>query len=292
MNKRFALTGIALSLGLLAACGQSNSSPPAPDTQAKAKAAAKEALVTVDQTPITGEMFAFYINEKFQKAPRLRRNPKVQNQAINELINLVLLAREAEKQGLDKRSAVQAALAVQRMQLLSRLALQEYAKKHPATEAEIDKAYKARYLNRPGEEYKARHILVKTEDEAKEIIAQLKKGADFATLAKEKSTGPSGKKGGDLGWFDAAQMVKPFSAAVAKLEPGHFTETPVKTQFGWHVILLEQKRAKQPPKREAVEVSLKEQILRRHLSEYVRELARTAKVEVNKKFMNKKAQGE
>ena len=287
MNKRLAITGTALSLGLLAACEQSNSSPP-PATPAEAQATARETLVTVDQTPITGEMFAFYLNEKFQKAPRLRSNPKVQNQVINELINLALLSHEAEKQGLDKRSDVQAAMKVQRMQLLSRMALQEYARKHPATQEEIDQAYKARYLDQKGEEYKARHILVKTEDEAKAIIAQLEKGADFASLAKEKSTGPSGKKGGDLGWFDAAQMVKPFSDAVARLKPGQFTKTPVKTQFGWHVILLEKKRAKEPPKKEAVEAQLKEQILRRHLSEHVRELAQAAKVDVNKKFMNKK----
>ena len=98
------------------------------------------------------------------------------------------------------------------------------------------------------EETSARHILVKEEEEAKAIIAALAEGGDFVALAKEKSTGPTGPNGGDLGYFQKEQMVKPFADAAFALEPGAFTKEPVKTQFGWHVILAEDRRADTPAK--------------------------------------------
>ena len=99
----------------------------------------------------------------------------------------------------------------------------------------------------PPKEFKARHILVETQSEANSIVAELEGGANFAELAKTKSTGPSGPNGGDLGWFSPNQMVQPFSQAVAALEDGAFSKTPVQTQFGWHVILREDSREATPP---------------------------------------------
>ncbi|WP_375687800.1 peptidylprolyl isomerase [Pseudooceanicola sp. LIPI14-2-Ac024] len=115
------------------------------------------------------------------------------------------------------------------------------------TEEQIQAAYDAQYANVEGTEYKARHILVETEDEAKALIEELDGGADFATLAQEKSTGPSGPNGGDLGWFGPGMMVKPFEDAVMALEPGAHSAEPTETQFGWHVILLEETRDKAAP---------------------------------------------
>ena len=127
---------------------------------------------------------------------------------------------------------------------------------------------------------RARHILVKTEPEAKEIIAELDKGADFATLAKDQSTGPSAAQGGDLGWFSANQMVAPFSEAVIALENGKYTSEPVKTQFGWHVIIREDSRDQTPPSFESVKEQMRPAVQREKIQQYIDGLRKTAKVEV------------
>ncbi len=121
------------------------------------------------------------------------------------------------------------------------------------SEDAIKAAYEEKFAGADsGVEYKASHILVETEEEARKLIAELDGGADFATLARDHSTGPSGPNGGDLGWFGPGMMVKPFEEAVATLEPGGYTKDPVKTQFGWHVVLLVETRAKEAPALEAV----------------------------------------
>ena len=134
--------------------------------------------------------------------------------------------------------------------------------------------------NPPKIEHKARHILVETEDKAKELITQLDGGADFAELAKEHSTGPSGPKGGDLGYFAADQMVPEFSAAAEKLEPGQHTAEPVKTQFGWHVIKLEDRREIAPPPFEEVQKQLLEETSQETLQAIFTDLREGAEVEI------------
>ena len=130
-----------------------------------------------------------------------------------------------------------------------------------------------------GKEYKARHILVKTEDEAKAVVKQLDDGSDFAKLAKEKSTGPSGKTGGDLGWFRPQQMVPPFSDAVAAMKKNTYTKKPVKTQFGWHVIKLEDLRDVQPPKFEDIKDQVKTIVQTKRVQKYVKSLRDKAKID-------------
>jgi peptidyl-prolyl cis-trans isomerase C len=121
-------------------------------------------------------------------------------------------------------------------------------------------------------EFKARHILVESQGEANDLIAQLDDGADFAELAKEKSTGPSGPSGGDLGWFPPDRMVPSFSAAVQGLDNGAYTKEPVQTQFGWHVILREDSRESVPPPFESVRDALKQQVEGQKLQEYIESL--------------------
>ena len=123
-----------------------------------------------------------------------------------------------------------------------------------------------------GEEVKARHILVACEEDAKAIIEELKKGADFAKLAAEKSTGPSGTSGGDLGYFTADAMVPEFSEAAFALKPGEITEAPVQTQFGWHVIKVEDRRAVQPPSFEQMQPQLAQEMTREILTKAIEEL--------------------
>lgn len=248
-----------------------------------------QTLVTVNGQSVTGEMFGIYLNDRMQKAPGSKNTAQFQNQAINELINIMLLSQSATNAGLDKRQDVATALKLQRDQLLSRLALQEYVAQNKPTDEALKKSFEERYAKQEGEEYKAQHILVKTEEEAKKLIEELNGGADFTELAKAHSTGPTGKNGGELGWFDAGQMVKPFSDATKDLEPGKISQTPVKTQFGWHVIRLEEKRAKQPPTFESMRQNLLAEAQRKSLSDYVTQLREQAQIDINENLAKEPA---
>ncbi len=134
--------------------------------------------------------------------------------------------------------------------------------------------------NPPATEHHARHILVTSEEAAREVIAKLDEGVDFAELAKERSTGPSGVKGGDLGYFTADQMVPEFSEAAAKLEPGQYSKDPVQTQFGWHVIKVEDRRTAAPPGFEEVEKKLREELAREAVTAIFKQLREGATVEI------------
>ncbi len=284
MRYHFIPAAVAAALAFGSGCEQSSpplnaAENPTPPTVDEIRS---QTLVTVNDQSVTGEMFGIYLNDRMQKAPGAKNTAQFQNQAINELINIMLLAQSATNAGLDKRQDVATALTMQRDQLLSRLALQEYAVNNEPTDEELKKSFEERYAKQEeGEEYKARHILVKNEEEAKTLIAQLNGGADFAELAKEHSTGPTGKNGGDLGWFDAGQMVKPFSDATKDLEPGKISQTPVETQFGWHVIRLEEKRVKQPPTFESMRQKLLAEAQRKNLADYVNQLRGQAQIDIN-----------
>ncbi len=156
----------------------------------------------------------------------------------------------------------------------------EKIQSEPVGEEEIRAAYEKMKAAWPEEtEWNASHILVKTKEEAEAIIKELEGGADFATLARDRSTGPSGKRGGELGWFGKGMMVAPFEKAVTELEPGQFTTEPVKTQFGWHVIRLNDKRRKAPPSLEEVRGKIVQELQRRRIEKAVEEALARAKVE-------------
>src|SRR5690606_13747347 len=126
------------------------------------------------------------------------------------------------------------------------------------SDEEMQKAYQQHLAESPaGEEVKARHILLDSEEDAKAVIEELNKGGDFQQLARDRSTGPSAPQGGDLGWFSKDQMVEPFSDAAFQMRPGDYSKAPVKTQFGWHVILVEDRREKPAPSFEEVEAELR-----------------------------------
>ncbi|WP_036252385.1 peptidylprolyl isomerase [Methylobacter sp. BBA5.1] len=198
---------------------------------------------------------------------------------IEELIQRELLVQEALKKGLDKSPEVVQRLETLKKSLLSQAVLQDYLKANPVTDEEIKAEYDSKVAAEKGTEYKARHILVKTEDEAKKLIAKLDKGANFAELASKHSTDTS-SEGGDLGWFTANQMVAPFSQAVETLENGKYTKTPVQTQFGWHVILREDSRPQTPPPFEAVKEQLAPYLQRQKVQSMIENLRKQAQVEV------------
>ena len=156
--------------------------------------------------------------------------------------------------------------------------LQKYLEEHPVTDAELKPEYDAQVAAMP-REYHARHILVEDKAMADSITKDLKGGADFAKLAEQKSKDSSGKSGGDLGWFTLDTMVKPFADAVAALQPGQLTEQPVQSQFGWHVIKLEESRASAPPAFEEVKDRVKVIVQRKKLQTYLEDLRKNAKIE-------------
>ena len=176
--------------------------------------------------------------------PQYKQVPyaQIRGQLVERMVEQTLVADAARKQGLHKEPDIQQRIKAIQRSLLNEAYLSRIMKAE-LTDAKIRDAYQKSIALQPKrEEVRARHILVKTKAEADAIIAQLKKGGDFIKLAKEKSTGPSGKNGGDLGFFADGQMVPPFSKAAFALDEGQITETPVKTQFGYHVIKVEDRR--------------------------------------------------
>jgi len=200
---------------------------------------------------------------------------------IEELIQRELLVQDATQKQLDKSAEVVSQLEVAKKTLLTQADLQNYLKTNPVTDAEMQAEYDSKIGSGKGTEYKARHILVKTEKEAKDLITELDKGADFAKLANKHSMdAKESQNGGDLGWFSSGQMVAPFSEAVAKLEKGKYTKTPVQTQFGWHVILSEDSRAQTPPSLDSVKEQLKPFLQRKKIQALLETLRKQAKVEI------------
>ena len=283
------------SIGLLFGCNQhdSQAEPSTADAQShsailpaptpQAADLDENILVMVNDQPITKMMFGVYFQERLRTTPNAQNSPEMQMAALNELTNVMLVAQDAEKKQLDKRDDVAAALELLRVKLLTQTAIQDYARTNPPSDEEIKQVYDAEYAGKTTSEYKARHILVKEEAQAKSLIEQLDKGADFASLAKEHSTGPTGKNGGDLGWFDGSQMVKPFADAVKALEAGKYTKTPVQTQFGWHVIQLEDTRESPPPSLEQVKPTILSQLQQQSLAHYMEELRSKSTLQFNEK---------
>ncbi len=241
--------------------------------------AEKKIIVQVNDTKFDS---AFY--DKY-KAMRKKQNPALPDAKIDkilkqELVNREILYQSAVKDNLEKNKDIAFNLKVSRQEVLINAAMQKVLLLNPITEADIKKEYDSTVASRSGKEFKARHILVATEKEAKEIIELLNKGGSFEKLATEKSTGPSNKKGGDLGWFPGGQMVPEFSKAIETMKKGTYSKEPVKTRFGWHIIKLENERTSAPPEFKQVKDRLKVHMQNRALSEYVNKLRKTAKITV------------
>jgi peptidyl-prolyl cis-trans isomerase C len=290
----FSRTLLALALAAaLSGCDQmpmNASNEAGDDSQASAAegttapaADTSEVIATVNGAPITRNLFEVYKAQRNQGRPGdpNGQNPEV---VLDELINLELASQDGIRQGIDQQSEIVAQIAQQRRAVVASATLQQQLADHPVTDEELQAFYTEKTAD-VGQEFKARHILLKDEETAKNMIAELDKGADFGELAKEHSTGPSGPKGGELGWFAPGQMVKPFSDAVAKLEKGAYTKEPVKTQFGWHVIMLDDVRDLTPPPLEQVKKQLKVVMQNQRLKDYVAGLREKAAIEINEETM-------
>ncbi|MFL6799108.1 MAG: peptidylprolyl isomerase [Xanthobacteraceae bacterium] len=197
---------------------------------------------------------------------------------ISYLADVIMITQAADKKKLAENPDFKRRLAFLRNKLLMGFGLQEETKA-ALTEEALQQTYQEAVRSMGGqEEVRARHILVETEDEAKAIVEDLKGGADFATLAKEKSKDPGGSEGGDLGYFTKDQMVPQFSEVAFKMYPGQLSN-PVKSQFGWHVIKVEDRRNRQPPEFEKVKDQVEAYVARKAQTEYVSKLRQAAKIE-------------
>ena len=200
-------------------------------------------------------------------------------QVLDQLITMQVLANQALKDGSDKDADTKAQLDIQRTRVLADSETQKYLKGKEPTEAELKAEYDAQIASLDKTEYKARHVLVKTKDEAQGVIKKIKGGAKFEDVAKAQSTDGSKAQGGDLGWFNLSRMVKPFGDAVKGLKKGEMTQEPVETQFGWHVIRLDDTRETSPPPFESVKAQVTNGLLQKKLLAYVEELKKTAKID-------------
>jgi len=237
-------------------------------------------IATVNGTTYPLDVFRMFYMERMQETQN-QNDPAFQQQAFNEFMSLVVASQEAEKRKLQDDPEVTAAIELQRLKVMSNAALAAMARDIKVTDDELKEAYEQVKKQAARTEYKARHILVKDEAEAKKLIKELDKKGDFAELAKKHSLGPTGKNGGELDWFDGSQMVKPFADAVAAMKPGTHSKEPVHTQFGWHVIELEDTRTAEPPSFEDAKPQLTALVQRQELGKELNELRDKAMVELN-----------
>lgn len=207
-----------------------------------------------------------------QDSPQLRAMVK------EELINREILMQEADKLGLGNTAEVKNQMEIARQSIVIRALVQDYVAKNPVKDADLKAEYDRFKAQAGDKEYRARHILVEKEEDAKAIIAKLKAGAKFEDLAKQSKDTGSAANGGDLDWNGPAQFVKPFSDAMIALQKGQITETPVKTQFGYHVIKLEDVRAAKIPSFEEVKQQISDQLQQQRLQAYQQELRKKASI--------------
>ena len=289
--RRVAFVRMALPFSLFAALTASSvaqeTAPAAPSAGEPAAEAAKPAapdpekvIATIDGKPVTEADLALAqasVDQQYAQLPPEQRRAA----AFMAIMEIRLLADKAIAQGLDKDQDFQRRMAfLQERALHSELIDKDVGAK--ITDEEVRARYdKQMAATPPVNEVKARHILVKTKEEAEAIIKELDGGADFQKLANEHTTDPSGKtSGGDLGYFAPGQMVPEFETAAFALNVGQYTKEPVQSQFGWHVILIEDKRAQQPPAFDTVKDEVRNMVFREKYFAMVGDLRKAAKVDV------------
>ena len=254
---------------LLAACGKGQqAAAPAP-----AEKPATPPVATVDGTPISRDAFDDYLKGLLRGKPVTDVTAEEKNQVLDQMINMQLIAAQAEKDGLDKDPDVATRIALLRTQILADAAAQKYVKSNEPSDQELHAAYDAATDKT---EYHASHILVPTKEKAEQLIKKIKGGAKFEDVAKAESTDNSKANGGDLGWFTLARMVKPFGDAVKTLKKDEVTPEPVQTQYGWHIIKLQDTR---DAPFEQMKAQLTNGIMQKKFADYIESLKKNAKIE-------------
>jgi len=276
MHRTLRNVAVALVAGTFAiAAGAQDKAEKAGKAKASASAPGKVVVngVTIPQS-------RFEAMEKELEAQGHPASPEREQAIKEELVSREVLAQAARKRGLEKDPQVQAQMDMARQAVLVRALLDSEMKAHPVSDADLEKQYEQFKASMGTNEYKVRHILVDSEAEAKSIIDQLNKGADFAKLAKEKSKDPGSKdNGGDLDWGPAGRYVKPFADAVQALPKGATTKEPVKTDFGYHVIRVDDVRPLKVPSFAEIKEQFRQRAQQQEMQRFVADLRSKAKVE-------------
>ena len=280
-------SALLLSTAALAADDKKPEAAPAAPAAVPAKPVAAsqpaftvpDPVAIVNGTPIPKTTFDQYAQRLGGRART--DTPEASKALVDQLVIEELLVQEANKQKLADDPEIQQQLAMIQRSLLASTVVRRMMSTNAPSEDAVKKEYETAVAAMKGKEYKAAHILVDAEDKAKEIIAELKKdGSKFAELAKTKSSDSSAANGGDLGWFTPSMMVPPFAQAVAKMEKGKFSEEPVQTPFGWHVILLEDTRDATPPSLDELKPQIQQMLQSKIVNDYLEKLKSGAKIEV------------
>lgn len=242
-----------------------------------------EIIATVNGKNISMDSFQKLVQQKMLQNPADPGDPAL---ILNEMINRELLLEAALAAGVDKKPEVSAQIEFSTNNILVNALVNEKVGQLDTSDtvlkAEYDEQIKGIALN----EYKARHILVNSEEDATAIIKELAEGKDFLALAIEKSIGPSGPKGGDLGWFEARAMVPEFGEALKTMQKGEVSKTPVKTQFGWHIIKLEDSRDLEPPSFEESKAQIQTILANKAVQDYMKSLRDKATIDIKEPKQN------
>ena len=232
----------------------------------------------VNGQSISSELVDFIVAEQAKRgAPA---GPELRTTIRQELINQEVMRQEAMKKGLGSKPSVKFQMQMMNQAILANSLREDFYAKNKMTEAEVKDAYAKIAKMMGGSEYRASHILVEKEADAKDIIAQLDKGADFAKIAGEKSKDPgSAANGGDLDWAGASSYVAEFSDAMTKLDKGQMTDAPVKSQFGWHIIRVDDVREAQLPKLEEVKPQIAQQLQQQKMGKFQEDLRGKARIQ-------------
>jgi peptidyl-prolyl cis-trans isomerase C len=230
-----------------------------------------ETVDTVNGTPIDSSVLDFYIESRTQR-PAAQTSADERSTYLEELRDIYLLATQESAAEVTNDPRVKAQIELQTRSLIAQNVARRYITGINISEEDIQAEYDEQSSVAPPMQFKARHILVESQGEATAIIGELNQGGDFETLAKEKSTGPSGPNGGDLGWFSPNQMVAPFSSAVMAMEDGDYSSEPVQTEFGWHVILREDSRETEPPPLDSVRENIRQALQQKRFQAYLEQI--------------------
>lgn len=272
-------TRVLLALALLAPLAAAAQNEPKPAARAPAKkSGAKETVATVNGVAVPKSRMDYMM---FQQQSRgLPDNDRTRAMVREELVNREVLQQEAQRAGFAKQPEVQTQVDMARQEIIVGAYLRDWVRKHPVSDAEVQKEYDRARSAAGTKEYKARHILVESEDQAKAIISDLKKGAKFEDLAAKNSKDPGSKdRGGDLDWNVPAAFDKAFSDAMVKLDKGEVTATPVHSRFGFHVIRLDDVRDMRFPPMAELKPRIQQQLMQHKIEGLVRDLRAKAKVE-------------
>ncbi|RVU86352.1 peptidylprolyl isomerase [Leucothrix sargassi] len=279
ITKKLLVAGInvALAAGLSQAAFADSHAEEKPKETMEVMDPAKAVVAVVNGKEITQDVLNQYLSVVQRSADPKKNDPRA---ALDDLIATEIALQEARKTDILERDEIKQRIEDFTRNVLLTTWTKEKVEAFEVTDEEIKEVYEERVQKDANDEFKARHILLKTEDEAKAVIKEIADGADFVKVAEEKSTGPSAKNGGDLGWFKSATMVKPFSDAVKEMEKGGVSKEPVKTQFGYHVIKLEDTRPAKVPAMDSLKPQLQRMLAQQKMMTYMEEMKEKAEIDI------------